>query len=363
MANLEKARAALKAQGYKETPKRKTSNLANLGKAQAGRRAKAARLAADLEVALPPPAGQDEAVGQEVLEQVGRTILRRWGSMRRGIKQERRQVMELLSWAAGRVEPASLEELVGLAGGLMGVLLASDTVGRMEALRWRIRRLLEELQKTRYAVLPGLLSLLVAERMGVSLEPHRAERRKRQGKGRPPWPTEADEIEEEEAAEATTPAPASAEPPPARPEKAPTGKPLPPALPRKFEDFQALVDGAFCAPQAAPAEGKERELLDEVAQMLWERLHLFEQAMEEEEQGLEEELEAMGETAPKYKDDVEERRWQIEHVLGMTGVAEEEKTLLLACRQQLGQLLTLRYGSQPGIERFLEWAKWGRLRD
>ena len=107
MANLEKARAALKAQGYKETPKRKASNLANLGKAQAGRRAKAARLAADLEVALPPPAGQDEAVGQEVLEKVGRTILRRWGSMRRGIKQERRQVMELLSWAAGRVEPAS----------------------------------------------------------------------------------------------------------------------------------------------------------------------------------------------------------------------------------------------------------------
>ena len=351
LAALRKAQAALKAQGYKKTPKRDASNLNNLAKANAARRGEAARLAADLEVAFPDPHGRGEGEGTEVLEKVGRTILRRWGSVRRGIRRERRQVMGLLTWAARRAAPASLEEL---AGGLLGTLLEGCTVGRMEARRWRIRRLLEELQKTRYAGLPWLLNLLAAQVVGVSLEQHRGRRRRGGGKRRPLWPPEADDFEQDEAAAP----PAPAEPPHPLPHP---GKRLTfdgPELPRRFEDFQALVDRAFCAPQPAPTKGKVRQLLDQLGRALWQRLHLFEQAVEKEKQGLERETEAMGEAVLQYADDVEERRWQIEHVLEVTGVEEEEKALYLGCRQGMAHLLRLRYGPYRGIKRFLEWTEW-----
>jgi len=42
--------------------------------------------------------------------------------------------------------------------------------------------------------------------------------------------------------------------------------------------------------------------------------------MAKEKQELEQKPEAMGEAVPEYKDDVEEHRWQIEHVPDVTGV-------------------------------------------
>ena len=66
-------------------------------------------------------------------------------------------------------------------------------------------------------------------------------------------------------------------------------------LPRKFEDFQALVDHAFCAPEPAPAYGEMRQVLDEMGHTLWEFLHVFDREIQQEQQTVVRELPGMRE--------------------------------------------------------------------
>ncbi len=107
--------------------------------------------------------------------------------------------------------------------------------------------------------------------------------------------------------------------------------------PRRFEEFQALVDRAFCA--------------------LWQRLHLFDQMLAKEKRELGQELEAMGEGVPEYADDVEERRERIGRVLDTEATEQKAKTLYLECQRRLGQLLNLRFGFGPA-SRFLQSPEW-----
>ena len=389
IVNLQKARTAMQQQGYKRTPKRDAANLRNLAKAHEARLAERARLAADLDEAFPLREGEEDPEGAEVLEKVGRTILRRWHSMQWGIKRERREVMGLLRRAAGRVVPASRGELVELATDLMMVFFV-DGLLRWEIWRRRIKKQLAELQYGRYLWLPGLLNLVVAARLGLSLEEMRARRRAEREECRARGPEE-EEPEEEDTEEArdlageangpTAAAPAPPGPRPVadgtapRPATEGTGPcPLPdgrpdaprprpskrrkfegPNLPRKFEDFQALVDRAFCAPAPAPAKGEVRRLLDQLGRALWQRLHLFEERMTREKRELAEALEEMGEEELEVREDVEERREQIVRLLKEGEVEEQTKTLYLECRCRLQRLLTLRFGRCPGIERFLKW--------
>ncbi len=317
---------------------------------------------------------------------MGQKILRRWHSIRLGVGRERRQVMWLLTGAAARVAPASVEQLVGLAGALMAVLQEADgLLLRWYTWWWRIRQLLEKVQEERYGNMPGLLGLLAAS-LGYSPEESCGRRRRGPRKRRPSRPRAGEESQPEisspefessggcasfsnqqpqcfpeqetlrapgQAHEAPAQTPASAAPP----RRALRVKLEGPDLPRRFEDFQALVDRAFCAPGPAPAKGELRRRLDQVAHALWQRLHLFDQMRAKEKRELGQELEAMGEGVPEYADDVEERRERIGRVLDAEATEEQAKKLYLECQRRLGQLLNLRFGFGPA-SRFLQSTEW-----
>ncbi len=122
-----------------------------------------------------------------------------------------------------------------------------------------------------------------------------------------------------------------------------------------FEEFRALCRRAFLAPAAKPGEEGVRAISDELAWVLWQRLHRFEERLEAETQRLDEALDEMAQTLPASHDVLLHRQLQVEAIVKEEPYAEH---ILSACiqdlRQRLGKLMRVRYGPDPQIDRFCQ---------
>ncbi len=88
-----------------------------------------------------------------------------------------------------------------------------------------------------------------------------------------------------------------------------------------------------------------RQTVDELAWVLWQRLHRFEERLEAETQRLDEALDEMAQVLPGSHDVLLHRQLQIEAILKEEPNAEQ---ILSRCiqdlRQRLGKLMRVRWG-------------------
>jgi hypothetical protein len=101
-ANLPKMQAALKEKGYPMTAKKKAACCATLAQWRQSQGEEKAGLDAGLKQALPAPSAEVKGAHGKVVEKVREAIQRGLESVRRGARQEGRQVMALLLQAAAR---------------------------------------------------------------------------------------------------------------------------------------------------------------------------------------------------------------------------------------------------------------------
>jgi hypothetical protein len=351
-ANLEKARAAGKEKIYRPTPKRLAANRANLVKAQTARRRLLEQTVDSLDRAFPPlreqilrPAGSEavdrpSGAGQSrqvadypALEKVGRAILHRRRALLGEARREAQRVMRLLTEAAERTVAASLNDLLGLASGLIAVLAHPRLRERARRLNRRIERGLGAFLDQRYGeqALPWMAELGPKSRRRPRLQP------------RP-------QLQTPDAHQPPTSKAEGRATPPARASGQQAGPHLPPSL----EAFQALVRRAFCAPNSEPEDETLGLVLDGLAETLWERLHLFEAALQKEAKALQDTFREMGQRPPDNAEDVVERCYGIESRLAPIELDLEEPlgTYLRQIRQDAGLVIEERCGLSPEIECF-----------
>jgi hypothetical protein len=256
---------------------------------------------------------------------VRETVQRGLESVRRGARQEGRRVMVILLEAAARLAPPSLEDALQLADRLLGALMGGRLLERKDQLNGRLHRLLEALAEKRYGKVVRL-----------EKSPEKQERRgSEEAEGPPPSGTGSGPV---------SPAPG--------PEASPDAS-SGPDLPAKFEDFQALVDRAFFAPDPAPSPQHEfRPLMDLIGQTLWERTHVFEKFVKEKKQQLGHELEALGKSTEWV--DLAERGKRIMEALAAEVPRQQVRSFAHDTRQRLATLMALRYGPDRAIEAFSE---------
>ena len=123
--------------------------------------------------------------------------------------------------------------------------------------------------------------------------------------------------------------------------------PAGPDLPPTFEPFQALFRRAFDAPSSGP----EAEMVNQLAQALWDHLHGFEQEMEERARQLDQALEQMAPPSlPRNAGDLQRRRARIIDLLDMTEAEHRLRLSPQIFRSYAVILLRTRYGAAPEID-------------
>jgi hypothetical protein len=410
-ANLEKARAAPKEKVYRRTDKRLAANRSNLAKAKAARQKELEAVVDRLDMAFPPlgeeiseealepdfmctcgsgktfeqcckgrkpktgipepyipkgrqsdPEEEEEADVPEVpriffrfgstkwveegvdreapdygaLEKAGRALLHRQRALLNEVRREGQQVMRLLTQAAERTVAPTLQDLLALAGGLMAVLGNSRLGRRAQRLNRRVAKLLEAFVQKRYEKAGVVVS---AEAMFERLMAEAVE-------GLPPLP--------QRQRRPRSPAVRSGAVQPKQPAK-PSQSDRGPDLPGNNEEFVSLVRRAFCAPRPEPEDEAVRDLIDDLAAGLWDRLHTFEVVLKCETKRLNEALDEMGGTPPdEGRNQVRARCWSVESELKETVCSAE--TMISSCAkvlpQRAGTLMLRRYGPDPEIDRF-----------
>jgi len=285
-----------------------------------------------------------EAPDYGALEKAGRAVLHRRRALFNEVRREGREVMRLLTQAAERSVALTLQDLLALAGGLLAVLTNSPLARRARRLNRGVAKLLEAFVEKRFEKAGVVVSAqtLFERLLGVAGEglPPLSQRKKQ---SRPP-------------SSPTGPAP--------RPEAAGSAGllPAPPAendrrpdLPEKWEDFVRLVRRAFCAPHPQPEDEVVRDLINDLAGCLWDRLHTFDVVLHCETERLNRALDQMGHSLPDEGcNHVRKRCWSLEAELKDTLCSAE--TMISFCAQvlpsQLGTLMLRRYGPDPEIEGF-----------
>jgi hypothetical protein len=376
LANLEKARAAPKEKVYRPSEKRRAANRANLQKAHAARAAARAEQQAfgeRIERLFPPFApgkllsteeGREEGTaGMEGVREVAEGVWQRRRFYPRQARREGRKVMRLLTAAAQGPAPSSVEEAFHLWRPLLEIFLRSQAVGRAERLNAEIRRRLLEMLEGRYGpeVFPDGFALAsslreteaLLNRMRAEEKAEREERRAARGKQAPEEGAEADEGMEE----AGPKVPPKELPPAGAAAPDPAHLPIPPGkvpeLPEKFEDFLEIFCRAFPPPSPGRATEGDQVLLGALARAVWERLHVYERQVEQEEAGLHRVVDEVGAEAVQTYRDLRVRSHLIE-IAFKTEPALRPEMARLEAEIELGinQLLKWRYGSELDQEIF-----------
>jgi hypothetical protein len=281
--------------------------------------------------------------------------------------------MRVLSEATARAAAPSLLDLLTLARKLVLVLATSRLRDRLKRLNKTIEGLIVVLLQKRYGDRTGEIfdcmggvrrtgSLL--KEMEASTRWLEAELRARQGlppgkrRKRPdpaPEPAQhqdgAGPAERQDGAgpaerqDGAGPEPAPAGPQGGPPLRSPAGPDLPPT----FEPFQALFRRAF----DAPASGPVSEMVNRLAQALWDHLRGFEQETEERAQQLDQALEQMAPPSlPNNAHDLQRRRVRIVHLLDTTQAEQRLRITPQFFRSYTALLLRRRYGAASEIDRF-----------
>jgi hypothetical protein len=127
-----------------------------------------------------------------------------------------------------------------------------------------------------------------------------------------------------------------------------------PDLPETYREFRALLGRAFFAPAAEPEDEVLRQILEELACVLWDRLTLFETGLECEKQNLDQVLDEMGQTLPDGRE-LLDRQDRIQDILKPEPNWEALlREYIEAVRQDLGILMKERYDPDPEIDRFCQ---------
>jgi len=298
------------------------------------------------------------ARGSAELEKAARGILSYRRVLESEGRREGRQVMRLLTQAAERTVVPTLSEVLALACGLISVLANSRLLGRAKGLAGQLENRLDAFLQRRYGDLTGESFDIGAELKQIQTAMRATEERGRhikdQLRAEGVLPPRRKRQPQEQAAGA--PEPRADAKRRKRKKKAPQPEPFPPTgpdLPATFEEFRALVGRAFFAPSAEPGDKAIRRLLDEIAWMVWDRLHVVPEALEYGKQRWDEVLGEMAQAPPGATGELTERRCEIVAVVSIGLFAEQR----LAERNQrirpcLGRLMRQRYGLKPEVERF-----------
>jgi hypothetical protein len=111
------------------------------------------------------------------------------------------------------------------------------------------------------------------------------------------------------------------------------------------------LDRAFYAPRPAPLKGPERQAPDQLGAALWERLRVFPQWVDQQEQGQVLELQVLGQRPPRNAAQRAGRAARLKRLLAPPGAADYLRTNARRCRQWLKRLLILRFSPHPSIKR------------
>jgi hypothetical protein len=239
-----------------------------------------------------------------------------------GVRREGRQVMRLLTQAAQRTVEPTLQDLLTLAGGLMAVLGNWHLAARAKRLNRRVARRLEAFLEKRFEKVGVVVStktflerLMAGSVVGLAFQPQRPRGPRSLAQCAKPKP----QVGAVGSAGVLSAQPAEG-----------------PDLPEKVEEFVSLVRRAFCAPHPEPEDEAVRELIDELAGCLWDRLHTFDVVVQCERERLDRALEEMGRTLPdEGRNHLRGRCWSIEAHLQETLGRRDDDPLL-------------RSGSTPG---------------
>jgi hypothetical protein len=409
-ANLEKARAVPKEKVYRPTAKRLAANRANLAKAQTARKQELGEIVDRLDTAFPPlgeeiseeavgpefvcccgsgkpfhqcckertaktgipgqyiprdpqaepedkqtdvsqaprtffrmgsPKWGEEGVDQEApdygaLEKAGRALVHRQRALFNEVRREGREVMRLLTQAAERTVTPTLQDILALAGSLVAVLVNPRLARRAQRLNRRVAKLLKAFVEKRF------------EKAGVVVSAETLFERLMAGAGSGLPPLSQRKKQSRPPSSRTRPTP--------QPQAANTAEPDPGLdLPEEGEEFASLVRRAFCAPQPESADEAVRDLIDDLAGCLWDRLHTFDVVLQCEMERLNRALDQMGCTLPdEGRNHVRKRCWSIEAELRDTLCSAQ--TIISFCTKvlppRLRILMLRRYGPDPEIDRF-----------
>jgi hypothetical protein len=287
-----------------------------------------------------------EAADYGALEKAGRALLYRQRALLNEARREGREVMRLLTQAAERTIAPTLQDILTLASSLMTLLGKSRLLGRTQRLNRRVKKLLEAFVEKRYERSGRLLVTAEAccERLMAEADEKPSHR-----------------LRDPECG-AGTGWPGLRLIPKSRRDGAQGSSQhfqggwadQDPDLPEVQEEFVCLVRRAFCAPHPEPEEEEVRDLVDELAGCLWNRLHTFDLVVKGEKEQLNQRLDQMADTVATGPKSLRERFWSIEAELEKTVLSVE--TMLQLCGetlpQPLGTLMYRRYGPHPKIDRF-----------
>ena len=287
----------------------------------------------------------------------------------RRARSEGRKVMRLLTAAAQSPAPDTAEEAFHLLRQLLQIFLQSKAVEQAERLNAKIGRLLQEMLEARYGPEVFVSGFSVAKLVGeieanlkrilAKEKAERPERRRARDKEHPARQAPGDEGEEgnEETVVEPPPEAAGAAPQGVAPSQArqsiPPGRV--PELPQKFEDFLKIFSRAFPPPlpQRGTASEGDRVLLHSLAWAVWERLHIYERQVRQEEVSLRRVVDELGAEAVETYKDLRVRSHLIEIAFKTEPELGQEMARLEAdIELGINQSLKWRYGSDLDQEIF-----------
>src|SRR5262249_38224028 len=120
-----------------------------------------------------------------------------------------------------------------------------------------------------------------------------------------------------------------------------------PDLPHNEDEFVRLVRRAFCAPHLEPKDEEVGNLIDELGERVWDRLHTFERELQFERVQLDQVLDESDEELTKgARKALRERCWSLEAELKLT--VRRAANMIEFCAktlaERLGTLMYRRYG-------------------